>query len=148
MEQVGFSSQSHLSSTEQLADSYYVNSRREGYFSSWAIRVIESNRALGHRDNAGKYLFLYKQLILVLRNHRLLRLQVQRLGKHFLQIKRPRLHSEHFFSKEDALSMLAYPWSPVEMLSPWAFGSISHWMQDIGFVYSSASKKHFNIPDQ
>lgn len=30
--------------TEQLADSYYVNEIwREGYFSSWAIRVIESN---------------------------------------------------------------------------------------------------------
>lgn len=39
--------------TEQLADSYYVNEIwREGYFSSWAIRVIESNHI---RAQGGKH---------------------------------------------------------------------------------------------
>lgn len=67
----------------------------------------------------------------------------------FSVIKRPRLRPEHFFSKEDALVHVTIPWSPVEMPPPWAFGSISHWMQDIGFVYSSAREEnHFNIPDQ
>lgn len=41
--------------TEQLADSCYVNEIwKEGYFPSWAIRVIESNHIRAQGENAGK----------------------------------------------------------------------------------------------
>lgn len=68
--------------TQQLADSYYMNEIwREGHFSSWDIRVIESNHI---RAQGGNRLLLWRA------THRLSelsRLQVRKLGKCFLLSK-------------------------------------------------------------
>lgn len=95
--------------TEQVADSYYVNEIwREGYFSSWAIRVIESNRIRAQGTMQENRLLLWRAA------HRLLEPQVsrfvQRLGKHFLWSKGPGFDQNIF-------SVRKMPWFMLPPLS-------------------------------
>lgn len=125
--------------TEQLADSYYVNEIwRGGYFSSWDIRVIESNHIRAQGEN---------RLLLWRAAHRLselARLQVQRLGKCFLLSKGQ--HSTRIFFQSGKCHSLTTLQLPDELPPPLPLEAHPKGPRAQPYVLFSQGRKLFQYP--